>query len=278
MPKRISTVRGREFGDGVRAMMRTAGLTTREVCQMLAWDKAKLSDLINGKRGSSEVELGVLLGVCRTPPAERDHLLTLFQDTHLRGWYQQHGACQPIMPRTLVEHERKAVKLISWQLALVHGLLQIPEYMRAVIAASATSPAREIEARIAARVERQKIFRSGRLEMATFYIHEPLLHVPIGGPDVMSEQLHHLLRMSVRPYISLRVVPTATGAHAGLAGSFDLMRFDKHEPAVFLDSENSNLIIESPDAVKGYQQVIASLERQALDEEQSRRLITDLVT
>jgi len=38
-----------------------------------------------------------------------------------------------------------------------------------------------------------------------------VLRLPVGDSMVMSEQLHHLLRMSVRPYLSLRVVPAADG-------------------------------------------------------------------
>ncbi|GLZ31038.1 transcriptional regulator [Lentzea sp. NBRC 105346] len=270
-------MRGREFGDGVRAALASAGLSGRGAAELIGWDHAKLSDLINGKGGSTEVELGVLLGMLRVPPAERDHLLTLFRETNRKDWYQPHGQSHPIRPRTLVEHERKAIQLISWQLCLVHGLLQIPDYMRAVIASSATAPSRQMEERVAARLARQEVFRKGDLQ-ATFYMHEQVLHVPIGGKAVLSEQLYHLLRMSAWSYISLRIVPTSVGAHAGLAGPFNMMKFEKYEPVVFLESENSSLAIEAADSVKGYEMVVKSLERTALDEEQSRGLITQLVT
>ncbi|WP_086662941.1 Scr1 family TA system antitoxin-like transcriptional regulator [Lentzea kentuckyensis] len=41
----------------------------------------------------------------------------------------------------------------------------------------------------------------------------------------------------------------SSGAHAGVAGSFELMRFDRVEPVVFLESNNSNLVVEHKDAV-----------------------------
>src|SRR5690349_10874063 len=81
MPKRFSTVRGREFGDGLRAAIAATGMTSRKVAELVDWQEAKLSDLVNGKGGATELELALLLGACRTPPRERDHLLSLFTGT-----------------------------------------------------------------------------------------------------------------------------------------------------------------------------------------------------
>lgn len=269
-------MRGREFGDGVRATLAAAGLTSRAACQLLDWDEAKLSDLVNGKGGSTELELGFLLGLCRTPPLERDHLVTIFRELNVRGWWQQHGSSLPIMPRTFIGHLNTATEFISWSPLLVPGLLQIPDYMRAITLASATAPAGEVEDRVAARLAMQEVFR--RQLKCTFYIHEFALRLPVGGTQLMSAQLHHLLRLSVRPYVTIRMLPMEVGAHAGLAGSFITMKFDKIEPVVFLESENSSLFIEESNSVDGYKKVLASLDRTALDAEQSRRRITELAT
>lgn len=274
MPKRISTARGREFGEGVRAALAAAGLSSRRACELLDWDPGKLSDLVNGKGGSTEVELGILLGLCRTPAPERDHLLALFRETDVKGWWQEHGASHPIRPRTWIGHLNIANALTSWQPLMVHGLLQLPDYMRAVTLASANAPVDEADARVEARLAMQEVFRQ-RLQ-CTFYIHEQALLIPVGGAQRLSEQLHHLLRMSVRPYITLRMVPTEVGAHAGFGGAFDLLTFDKIQPVVFLDTENSSLIVEAPTSVGSYEKVVASLDRTALNAEESRRRITKL--
>jgi hypothetical protein len=276
MPKRFSTARGREFGDGLRAAIANTGMTSRAVAELAGWQEAKLSDLVNGKGGSTELELALLLGVCRTPPRERDHLMSLFNETNLKGWWQEHGACTPIRPRTLIEHERVAKKLISWQVSLMHALIQLPEYARAVIASCANVPDDEVEERVQVRIERQEVLRKG-LKCA-FYLHESALLAPIGGEEEMEAQLEHLLKMAARSYVEIRIVPFSVGAHAGLAGSFDMLTFDKYEPVVFLDSENSSLIIEAPYAVKSYERVVEALDEIALDAEQSKELIKRLLT
>ena len=274
MPRRLSTERGRELGEGLRKAVGAANLNGRELAGMLGWDPAKLSDLLNG--GVTELEVAHLLGVCRTPARERDHLLALYREANATGWWQQHGSRLPIQLRTLIDHENAATEIISWHMNLPPGLLQTSEYMQAVILSWPTIPAAEVEGRIKARLARHEVF-DGRRRF-TFFVHEQALRLPVGGPMVMSEQLHHLLRMSVRPYISLRVVPTAVGAHAGLAGSFTLMKFTGIQPVVFVETENSSLFVEDKAPVTGYRTVLESLASVALDEEQSRGLISTIAT
>ena len=274
MPKRFSTVRGREFGEGLRAAIVATGMTSRAVAELVGWQEAKVSDFVNGKGGVTELELALLLGVCRTPVAERDHLLSLYSGTGVRGWWQEHGSCSPISPRTLVEHERLARKLVSWQAMLLHGTLQTPDYTRAVIAACVNVPADEREQRVEARGQRHEALRGTK---AVFFVPEAVLRDQVGGPGVMREQLRHLDGLAARPGLVIRVVPLGAGAHAGMAGSFDLLTFDRYEDVVFLEGENSSLIIEAPEAVKAYGRVADGLDLVALDAEQSRELIKKLL-
>jgi len=275
MPKRFSTVRGREFGDGLRAAVAATGMTSRKVAELVGWQEAKLSDLVNGKGGATELELALLLGACRTPPRERDHLLSLFVSTGVKGWWQEHGACAPISPRTLVEHERLATELVSWQTMLLHGMVQTPGYTRAVLDACANVPQREREERVEARGLRQEVLRGG--VKACFFVPEAVLLDQVGGAEVMREQLRYLDEVAARPRIDVRVVPMGVGAHAGMAGSFDLLSFDRYDDVVFLEGENSSLVIEASEAVRAYRRVAEGLEAVALDAERSRQLIKELL-
>ncbi|USX51137.1 helix-turn-helix transcriptional regulator [Lentzea sp. HUAS12] len=276
MPKRFSTARGREFGDAVRAALSATGMTAREICEKIDWDPGKLSDLVNGKGGSSEVDLAVLLGFCRTPPDEREHLLRIHRQTDTKDWWQNHADQRPFEMRTFLEHLWKAKEYVCWMPLLVPGLLQLPEYRRPLCIASATFPKDQVEVRLAAHAAMQEVFRQ-RLA-CTFYIHEQALLLPIGGEDVLRAQLHHLLQMLVRPYIEIRILPTSVGAHAGLSGGFELMRFDRFEPVVFLESENANFIIERKDSVDDYEEVLKALDRVALDAGESQRRISEIAT
>jgi transcriptional regulator with XRE-family HTH domain len=278
MRDREPTIRSRELGEGLRRVMERAGLNGQQAAHLLGCSPSRVSRLLSGKRGGSEVDVAAFLGVCRAKGPERDRLLALCQEQNTPGWFQQHGSRLPKQLVTLIDHENKAVAISAFQATLVHGLLQTGNYARAVISSSANMPADEVDDRVAARLARQCLLSRERPPQFTFYLHEAVLRLPIGGPAVMSDQLHHLLRMSVRPYLTLRVVPTALGAHAGLSGHFTLMEFAEFRPVVYLDSETSSLFLETREEATAYQRILGALAHTALGEGQSRELIATLAT
>lgn len=277
MPKRTSSVVARSFGDGVRDAIQRAGLTQRRVAELLGWEEAKVSDLVQGKGGVTEVELAMLLGLCGVKPPEARRLLALFKESREKGFLQfdEDGLLGPL--RTLVEQERLANKIVAWSLSLIPGLLQIAAYIRAVSEGSAQLKApQDVEAAIGMKLERQAIFHRSRTFV--FYIHEQAVRLPVGGSEVMKQQLLHMLAMTVRPYITIRIVPISAGAHPGVNGSFVRLGYDKFEPVIYVEGERTALFLEDKDSVAHYDDVLKALDRVALDEEQSRELITSIVS
>jgi hypothetical protein len=269
-------VRGREFGAGVRAVVDATGMSHRAISDLLGWDPQKISDLLTGKGGVDEVDFARLLGVCRVPEEEFDHLMALLKVSREKGWWQHYRGVLPVKMRTLIEHETVASEIHSWHLTLVPGLLQIPDYIRPLFKVWPKIDAKDIELRVEARVARQRILEPERKFF--FFVHEQALMLPVGGESVWRDQLHHLLRMSVRPYITIRVVPTRIGAHAGTMGEFSLMKFKKIPSVVYMDTMNSGLFMEDGASVDLYTDILKSLDDVALDQEESRRLITDIVS
>lgn len=159
---------------------------------------------------------------------------------------------------------------------LVPGPLQTGEYARAVISRVVSVPPDEVDDRVAARLARQNLFSRDRPARFTFYLHESVLRTPVGGRAVMRDQLHHLLRMSTRPYLAIRVVPLSLGAHAATAGAFTLMEFTQFKPVVYLESETSCLFLEKPEEIAAYRNILEALAQTALGEGQSRELLAAL--
>ncbi|WP_156093736.1 DUF5753 domain-containing protein [Lentzea aerocolonigenes] len=276
MPKRFSTVRGRELGNGLRtAIARTDFSSSLALAERLDWDPAKLSGLLNGKGGTSAVELGLLLGICGVEPAECDHLLSLLPVAHVKSWLQVHGTCPPVHHRTLLENIAAAKTLVSWRGLALPEMLQTPAYMRAAMSASPNIPADEVEARVGARLKMQEQLRRSQLT-CTFYLHELALSLPVGGPDVRREQLHHLLRRAVRSNIVIRIMPTKIGAHVGMDMPFTRLTFAKYEPVVCVECENSTAFIEDEASLDGYATTVRALSESSLDSEESRVLIARL--
>jgi transcriptional regulator with XRE-family HTH domain len=278
MRDRESTIRGRKLGEGLRRGMEDAGLNSKQAAHVLGCSESWVSRLLSGKRGGTIADVAAFLGVCRVKSPERDRLLALCSDVHTPGWFQQHGSRLPKQLVTLINHEDKAVAIDDFQSVFVPGLLQTADYARAVISGDVNVPLEEVDERVVARLARQILFSRERPARFTFYVHEFVLRLPVGGPVVMSEQLHHLLRMSVRSYLTLRVVPVSLGAYAAMTGAFTLMELADFRPVTYLESETSSLFLEKREEIAAYRHILAALDQTALGEGESRELIATLAT
>ncbi|MGH4026627.1 MAG: helix-turn-helix domain-containing protein [Pseudonocardiaceae bacterium] len=278
MSNREPTVRSRELGDGLRQVMRQAGLSGKDAAHLLGWSPSWVSRLLSGRRGATEVDVAAFLGVCRVRGPERDRLLALCQEQHTPGWLQQHGSRLPKQLVTLIDHENRAATISAFEAIFVPGLLQTGEYARAVISSNVNVPPDEVDDRVAARLARQNLFSRNRPPRLTFYLHESALRTPVGGRAVMREQLHHLVRMSTRSYLTVRVVPFSRGAHAAMTGAFWFMEFTEYKPVAYLESETSCLFLEKPEEITAYRNILDALAETALGEGQSREFIATLAT
>lgn len=274
MPRRKSSVVGREFGEGVRYAIEQTGMTHRKLAEELGWDEAKLSDLVRGKGGVDESDLKQLLGYCRVKPDETRHLIALFRETRESGYLKIPENGPPDQVPLLLNQERLANEITVWSANLIPGHLQTTDYMRAVIEGAARK-AVDYEKVIAAKLERRNLFHWSR--KFVFFVHEQALRLPVGGPDVMKDQYIHLLAMAQRSYITVRIVPTAIGAHAGTSGSFLQLGYEKFEPVIFLEGKTSGLFLEDARSLAVYSSVLKLLDEQALDPEDSKQLITGIL-
>jgi hypothetical protein len=237
MADTTSTVRSRELGEGLRLAMDRAKLTGKRAAELIGWSETKMSRVLSGQITVTEIDVAAFLGLCAVRGPERERLLRLAREQDHRGWLQ------PEL-KTLVDHENKALKITDFHDLLITGLLQTNDYMRALFERSAVVPADGIESRVAARMSRQALFNCDRRLQFTFYMHESALRLPTGDSAVMSDQLHHLLRMGVRNYVSIRVIPIAFGAHAGSAGSCTLMEFAEFRPVVYVEEATTAHFLE----------------------------------
>ncbi|MGH3926470.1 MAG: Scr1 family TA system antitoxin-like transcriptional regulator, partial [Pseudonocardiaceae bacterium] len=78
--------------------------------------------------------------------------------------------------------------------------------------------------------------------------------------------------------LTVRVVPTALGAHAATAGPFIFMEFAEFKPVVYLENETTSVFLEKPEEIAAYRNILGALAQTALGEGQSREMIATLAT
>jgi DNA-binding XRE family transcriptional regulator len=146
--------------------------------------------------------------------------------------------------------EREATSIRIWQPIIVPGLLQTADYARALFMGERSNLSDDVlDELTAARLARQGIFEKPEPPHLWVVLDEAALHKLIGTPKTMNDQLVHLADMSARSYISVQVVPAATGAHAGLAGAFMIGSLDG-EPDLLLIEAVEDQTIKGQDVIR----------------------------
>lgn len=169
--------------------------------------------------------------------------------------------------------EEQATALNSFEALVIPGLLQTPDYARAVFEKSGQPASQDIEAQIRTRIERQQIFERDEPPMFVAVVDEGILHRAVGGPKVMRAQLLYLVELcESRSDIVVQVIPKDTGAYAGLAGPFVIATMDGDE-FVYLDTALYGQVAESADDLAIVKRMWESLRAEALPRQASINLI-----
>jgi hypothetical protein len=242
--------------------MENADLSGKQLATLLGWSESKVSRALTAGTALTPVNLSAFLAVCGVTGEQRDYLLHLSDPEATLGWQQGH--------HILVGQQQQAASITAFHGLLVPSLLQVAGYAKEVISRTLNVPLGDVRGRVAARMASQKIFGRAKPPNGTFFIHELCLQLPVGGPKVMAAQLHHLVRLSLRPSITILVVPTTAGAQPGLIGSCCLLEFADFQPVAYVDNEVAGFFVEEPEQVTTYTKAFTALTTVALDEEHSR--------
>jgi transcriptional regulator with XRE-family HTH domain len=179
----------------------------------------------------------------------------------------------PASYRPFVPYERAARVLRIFEHVLVPGLLQTPEYARAVLGKKPHTTEDEVENLLAARLARQEIITGDEPPLMYALLDEAVLHRPIGGPEVMHGQVVHLADLATWPNISIQVIPYSAGGHVGLLGAFVIAETADMSATAFLENAADGQTIEDTDRVAQIVACFDALRGDALAVAPSRDLI-----
>ncbi|MEU5721402.1 helix-turn-helix transcriptional regulator [Micromonospora sp. NPDC047738] len=173
--------------------------------------------------------------------------------------------------------EQEATALRTFEPLCVPGLLQTEGYARAIHAGGGLFAADEIERQVATRLDRQTVLTRDRPPLLCVVMDEYVLRRRIGGPEVMGEQLQHLVKLgSVLPRVRIHVVPMSAGAYPGLAGPFVIATLPGGEDVVYLEGQRHGQVVDRTDFVQQMVEVWESIRGEALSQQQSLDLIAEM--
>ncbi|MEV0055553.1 helix-turn-helix transcriptional regulator [Saccharopolyspora shandongensis] len=270
--------KARNLGAELRKVRTDAGFNQRDLAQKLEVPRPRLQRWENGTTVPSTAEVSAFLAICGVVNGpERDRLVELVEDVGAGGWITSDITGVRTELTTLIEFERTCTSVLNVSPLLVPGLLQTAGYVRAIMTGTKMD---EVDKRVGIRLGRQEVItrRKNALPYVAI-IGEWALREPMGGPDVMAEQLRRIAELSERPNIEVHILPQGfTTAHPAHMGSFVLFEFAKAAPIVHLEHYGSAAFLDATKEVAAYQRAGDLLRNAALSESDSRALIAEIAT
>jgi transcriptional regulator with XRE-family HTH domain len=260
------------LGATLRRLREAKGLSREAAGYEIRSSESKISRMELGRVSFKERDVADLLtlyGV--TDEKERDALIALAREANTPGWWHRYGDILPPWFQSYLGLEAAASLIRTYEVQFVPGLLQTRDYARAVILLGhGTASDREIERRVDLRIARQELFARPDAPQIWAVVDEAALRRPIGGPDVMRDQIVALIEATKAPNVRLQVIPFNAGGHAAAGGAFSILRFpDADLPdIVYVEQLTSALYLEKREDVDHY---AAALERLCVEAEPPTR-------
>ena len=283
MPEQGTSVGGRRLAAELRRLRERAGLTGEEASERLGWSGSKLSRIELHRIGVKQADLRKLLVLYGVDESYGDELLALARESKQRGLPQKAAARFPVATYAYAEAEAESVW--NWEPQLVPGLLQTPEYARAVRELwhrMFPSPPAEIDRWVEVRLLRQQVLTRDPPLHLSVVIDESVLRRRFGDRSVMRQQLAHLTKASELPNVELRIYPLDRDDPPLGTGAFSYMQFRQvHDvplhDIVSVEHHEGTYDLEDEEQTFMYRVAFEYLVRRSLDPEQSRSLISAIV-
>ncbi|GAB2818899.1 helix-turn-helix domain-containing protein [Streptomyces daliensis] len=254
------------LGTRLRRLREAQFITAAEAADSLRAPEEHVTAMELGRSGFRPRDVADFLRIYGvTDEAERATLIALMEEANRPGWWHSYQDVVPAWLHTYLGMEEAAGVIRSYEVQFVPGLLQTPDYARAVIAlrddAGEPRAAERRERRLALRMRRQEILRGPRPPHLWAVIDEAALRRPIGGPEVMRAQLRHLVEVCELPHVTVQVMPFAAGGHPAAGGPVTLLRLPQSElpDVVYLEQLHGAHYPEDPADVERYRHVIDHL-------------------
>jgi transcriptional regulator with XRE-family HTH domain len=259
------------LGARLRELRQEASLTGRALAQLTGLHYTKVSRVENGRQSVTDAEIRAWCAACGAD--DRAHELTVMARTAeslYREWRRQARAgMRQLQESSAPLYERTRLFRIYEHTALP-GLFHTAGYSTEIMSywVRLLGLPDDAEAATGARLARQKVLRSGRRRFVVV-LAEQVLRTRLGTPQVMAEQLQHLLEVTRLPNVSVGIIPAMAERYTVAQVPFWIW----DEARVTVETVSARLDITRPDEVALYATVFDQLRQSAVYGSSARELI-----
>ncbi|MEU8627440.1 helix-turn-helix transcriptional regulator [Streptomyces sp. NPDC048669] len=247
-------------------------------------------------RGLKQDELGTLIGYSgrhisgvetdNKPPSRKfsrsvDGALGLAgtAESFERAWGElRNGSLLEGFPE-YVGHEGRAVEIRVFEVGIVPGLLQTPEYARVLadsaVRRGAITPGQADE-RVAFLIERQAALVRARPPMVIVVMDESCICRPVGSGKVMDAQLDWLAEFAAQPHTMVQVAPFDMGELRTFNRPVNLLTLSDRSVVSYVESQTQGHLDREPTSVVPLLTAYHQLQAESLSQAASVAMIKQL--
>lgn len=273
------TIRARRLGQQLRKLREAQRMSQGQLCELINSGQDKSSTLSQGQLSKIEAgaarldaeQLGRILAELNADEATAERLESLRSLAEQPGWWQEYA---PYLHETLeltVELGNDAKTLRTYDSVFVQGLLQTPDYARAVVeSARAWVRPTAVDDLVELRLRRQHRLTDPDFDGLIAVLSEATLHHQVGGPAVLSDQLRKLCEVAEDGTAALHVLPFTAAPWPGFGGCV-IYGFPDEEDSeiVQLDGDLGAGVYEDKDSIKSVTYTFNAALAQALSARES---------
>jgi transcriptional regulator with XRE-family HTH domain len=243
------------------------GYTANQVCDKLNWGRGKVGRFeANVWKRPEMSDIRDLLRIYEVSDGEREELEELAVLARARSWWREYA--DVFGDNEYPGYEADAVRICVYMPLILPGLLQTPPYIDASMRVG-TQPTEWHKRALEARIRRQEVLtrNGGRTApKLVAVITEASLMYRWGSRAERREQVSHLVEVSRRDSVELRMLRFADGPHPGMSSLISIFDFPGDEPSmVYLENDAAIQEVSNAGEVDAYSALFARIRDASLD-------------
>ncbi|MFD3803339.1 Scr1 family TA system antitoxin-like transcriptional regulator [Streptomyces sp. NPDC058619] len=229
------------YGDWLKEQRVAAGLTQQELANAAVMTRSHISHIEAGRRIPSKEDARRLDRALNTGNV-------------LSSFLPDENAAVADYFEAALQLEQQATMIREFALSFIPGILQTERYARAVLSTSFPPVSEEeCDRLVVTRLGRAKVLDDPVQPVVWALLDEAVLRRAVGGPDVMAEQIMHIVRLVEAERIRVHMMPFALGFHPLMESMLTLLWFEDQPPVAYSEGLRMGKVHDSPSVVQELQ-------------------------
>ncbi|MEV7980727.1 DUF5753 domain-containing protein [Streptomyces sp. NPDC086519] len=208
------------LGAELRKLREATGMTAKEAAALLEADAVQMSQIESGTVGVSAKRVRRLAANYACTDESLIEALVMMATDRTRGWWEDYRGVLPQVNLDVAEAEHHATNLQDVVITRIPGLLQTPDYARAVFAyMNPGLPESAVDVKVEYRMRRRTVIEGDNPTSYEAIVHEMALRLRVSDRGSSRAQLRQILDLVEQGHATVRVIPTDQDGFAGSGAS-----------------------------------------------------------